>query len=238
MLEGICLQICSQLTYLMLLFASLPTGTINVDFKLVIWQVTNRSPPSLSCPLFPSLPSVPPFSLSLVNLLPDPPFPPPPRFTMLIKEYRIPMPMSVEEYRIAQLYMIQVRSPRTTSTAKWCRSQGTRKCAAGEEIHQHGRLFKCTITVCPIMKWLVTRCVTPVERLNKESLCADRLSSLNSLKLAVSTRHRLHVFIQEEGGGTLLSSQTQCDGDGRTAFSVSDSFICLTRPWAGDWGSA
>lgn len=28
---------------------------------------------------------------------------------MLIKEYRIPMPMSVEEYRIAQLYMIQVR---------------------------------------------------------------------------------------------------------------------------------
>jgi hypothetical protein len=27
---------------------------------------------------------------------------------MLIKEYRIPMPMSVEEYRIAQLYMIQV----------------------------------------------------------------------------------------------------------------------------------
>lgn len=29
---------------------------------------------------------------------------------MLIKEYRIPMPMSVEEYRIAQLYMIQVKS--------------------------------------------------------------------------------------------------------------------------------
>lgn len=30
------------------------------------------------------------------------------RTKMLIKEYRIPMPMSVEEYRIAQLYMIQV----------------------------------------------------------------------------------------------------------------------------------
>uniref|UniRef100_A0A673KET2 Membrane-associated phosphatidylinositol transfer protein 2-like n=1 Tax=Sinocyclocheilus rhinocerous TaxID=307959 RepID=A0A673KET2_9TELE len=29
---------------------------------------------------------------------------------MLIKEYRIPMPMSVEEYRIAQLYMIQKKS--------------------------------------------------------------------------------------------------------------------------------
>ena len=28
---------------------------------------------------------------------------------MLIKEYRILMPLSVEEYRIAQLYMIQVR---------------------------------------------------------------------------------------------------------------------------------
>lgn len=27
---------------------------------------------------------------------------------MLIKEYRIPLPMSVDEYRIAQLYMIQV----------------------------------------------------------------------------------------------------------------------------------
>ena len=27
---------------------------------------------------------------------------------MLIKEYRIPLPLSVEEYRIAQLYMIQV----------------------------------------------------------------------------------------------------------------------------------
>jgi len=25
---------------------------------------------------------------------------------MLIKEYRIPMPLSVEEYRIAQLYMV------------------------------------------------------------------------------------------------------------------------------------
>ena len=27
---------------------------------------------------------------------------------MLIKEYRIPMPMTVDEYRIAQLYMIAV----------------------------------------------------------------------------------------------------------------------------------
>ncbi|EAW98383.1 phosphatidylinositol transfer protein, membrane-associated 2, isoform CRA_a, partial [Homo sapiens] len=26
---------------------------------------------------------------------------------MIIKEYRIPLPMTVEEYRIAQLYMIQ-----------------------------------------------------------------------------------------------------------------------------------
>ncbi|XP_067114789.1 LOW QUALITY PROTEIN: membrane-associated phosphatidylinositol transfer protein 2-like [Osmerus mordax] len=35
---------------------------------------------------------------------------------MLIKEYRIPMPMSVEEYRIAQLYMIQVRQHSQTLT--------------------------------------------------------------------------------------------------------------------------
>ncbi len=27
---------------------------------------------------------------------------------MLIKEYRIPLPLSVEEYKIAQLYMIAV----------------------------------------------------------------------------------------------------------------------------------
>jgi len=30
---------------------------------------------------------------------------------MLIKEYRIPLPLTVEEYRIAQLYMIAVRNP-------------------------------------------------------------------------------------------------------------------------------
>jgi hypothetical protein len=29
---------------------------------------------------------------------------------MLIKEYRIPLPLSLEEYRIAQLYMIQKKS--------------------------------------------------------------------------------------------------------------------------------
>ena len=28
---------------------------------------------------------------------------------MLVKEYRILLPLTVEEYRIAQLYMIQVR---------------------------------------------------------------------------------------------------------------------------------
>ncbi|XP_066835332.1 membrane-associated phosphatidylinositol transfer protein 2 isoform X13 [Anser cygnoides] len=33
---------------------------------------------------------------------------------MLIKEYRIPLPMSVEEYRIAQLYMIQKKSREET----------------------------------------------------------------------------------------------------------------------------
>ena len=28
---------------------------------------------------------------------------------MLVKEYHIPLPLTVEEYRIAQLYMIQVQ---------------------------------------------------------------------------------------------------------------------------------
>jgi len=31
---------------------------------------------------------------------------------MLIKEYRIPLPLTVDEYRIAQLYMIAVRAVR------------------------------------------------------------------------------------------------------------------------------
>ncbi|KAJ6656641.1 hypothetical protein lerEdw1_003528 [Lerista edwardsae] len=35
-------------------------------------------------------------------------------FKMLIKEYRIPLPMSVDEYRIAQLYMIQKKSREET----------------------------------------------------------------------------------------------------------------------------
>jgi len=38
---------------------------------------------------------------------------------MLIKEYRIPLPMSVEEYRIAQLYMIQVSN--VSARAGGCR---------------------------------------------------------------------------------------------------------------------
>lgn len=43
---------------------------------------------------------------------------------MLIKEYRIPMPMSVEEYRIAQLYMIQV-SPHASDTLQPHRTKKT-----------------------------------------------------------------------------------------------------------------
>ena len=36
---------------------------------------------------------------------------------MLIKEYRIPLPMSVEEYRIAQLYMIAKKSKQESKGA-------------------------------------------------------------------------------------------------------------------------
>ena len=42
---------------------------------------------------------------------------------MLIKEYRIAMPMSVDEYRIAQLYMIQV-SARLSCDQKICTCPG------------------------------------------------------------------------------------------------------------------
>ena len=37
---------------------------------------------------------------------------------MLIKEYRIPLPMTVEEYRIAQLYMIAKKSREETKVRK------------------------------------------------------------------------------------------------------------------------
>lgn len=38
---------------------------------------------------------------------------------MIIKEYRIPLPMTVEEYRIAQLYMIQVSPETAPDSVGW-----------------------------------------------------------------------------------------------------------------------
>lgn len=77
---------------------------------------------------------------------------------MLIKEYRIPMPMSVEEYRIAQLYMIQVRSQQhftkvspththkhTLLEKKQDKSKQRRRCI-------NGGYFVIAIAVSPIMK--------------------------------------------------------------------------------------
>lgn len=52
---------------------------------------------------------------------------------MLIKEYRIPLPMSVEEYRIAQLYMIQVRNVLLPARL-WGLSVGWGRIAAGLEV--------------------------------------------------------------------------------------------------------
>lgn len=37
---------------------------------------------------------------------------------MLIKEYRIPLPLSVDEYKIAQLYMIAKKSKEETKVGK------------------------------------------------------------------------------------------------------------------------
>lgn len=52
---------------------------------------------------------------------------------MLIKEYRIPLPMSVEEYRIAQLYMIQVRNI-LLPAGLWGLSVGWERISAGLEV--------------------------------------------------------------------------------------------------------
>ena len=41
---------------------------------------------------------------------------------MLIKEYRIPLPLTVEEYRIAQLYMIAKKSREETKVRKLFKS--------------------------------------------------------------------------------------------------------------------
>lgn len=66
----------------------------------------------------------------------------------------------------------------------------------------------------------------------REPVC-DRLGNLNSLKLAAYSCSRLHVSAL-----TANSVHTYgCDGDGRTALSAPDSFICQTRPLTGDGGS-
>lgn len=43
---------------------------------------------------------------------------------MLIKEYRIPLPLTVEEYRIAQLYMIAVSITRRGEGGGGCKGRG------------------------------------------------------------------------------------------------------------------
>lgn len=77
------------------------------------------------------------------------------------------------------------------------------------------------------MKWLVTRGLTLREERNKESLCADRLSNLNSLRLAVFTRHRLHVFIKEEGWGHSAHFANTLHIP--TAVMEMDTVICLRQ---------
>lgn len=43
---------------------------------------------------------------------------------MLIKEYRIPLPLTVEEYRIAQLFMIAVGIMKLIHGREWARFTG------------------------------------------------------------------------------------------------------------------
>lgn len=81
---------------------------------------------------------------------------------MLIKEYRIPMPMSVDEYRIAQLYMIQVSSG-TPHLTDLCRSPP-----------RPPRVCDCSAPNYEMIGHMPSD--AGGER-NKGRLCADRLSS-------------------------------------------------------------
>ena len=54
---------------------------------------------------------------------------------MLIKEYRIPLPLTVEEYKIAQLYMIAKKSREETKVRG--RSRSVTKTMTGIMNEQH-----------------------------------------------------------------------------------------------------
>lgn len=137
-----------------------PNRNHQCGLRLVIWQVTYRPlpPPSplLSCPLFPSLPSAPPppplFPLSIFSLIPL--FP----TTKIHHAYqRVPHPHAHEcggiPHRPALHDPGEVKTPYLPNSheKKWVR-EGT-----------HEGFFKSAIATCPIMKWLVTRCLTLVE---------------------------------------------------------------------------
>lgn len=65
---------------------------------------------------------------------------------MIIKEYRIPLPMTVEEYRIAQLYMIQVSPERWLDQVKLDGFQRTLV----------GAVYVCEVLYLGILGYLAT----------------------------------------------------------------------------------
>ena len=72
---------------------------------------------------------------------------------MLIKEYRIPLPMTVDEYRIAQLYMIQVILMSDYYLVFCNRLGGTLlfRCLRDLAYHLHG-LFGVAFVRCTVVK--------------------------------------------------------------------------------------
>ena len=66
---------------------------------------------------------------------------------MLIKEYRIPLPLTLEEYSIAQLYMIQVqRLP--CSRHQLYRAQVYSLLVALRAVESRGILLQATLKSC------------------------------------------------------------------------------------------
>lgn len=69
---------------------------------------------------------------------------------MIIKEYRIPLPMTVEEYRIAQLYMIQVSPERRLDQVKL----GGLQPALQGTAQGHGLLL-VSVKYCTLAGWVL-----------------------------------------------------------------------------------
>lgn len=178
---------------------SFPHRNHQCGLQLVIWQVTYSTPPSLSCPLSPSFPSTP-LPLSRVNLLPDPPFPLHQDSPCLSRNTASPCP-----------WVWRSTASPSSTWSRWGRNSIPTKILRTRMSSQRGDTLRFFLKVrlqCAQL-WNDWSTVSDAAGVwNKEGLCADRLSYINSLKQTLSTRQRLYGYIHEEGGGSLLSLWT------------------------------